>query len=64
MTIYQTNLWICEVCGKQSVKVEEVAPYDDPVVCPPNGEEWEYVGEAPDEKLACPECVEKHACAQ
>jgi ribosomal protein L37AE/L43A len=59
MAIYQTNIWICEVCGKQSVTVEEVSPYSDPVVAPPKGEEWEYVGEFPNELLACPECVKK-----
>jgi|GEM_PF-3469167 hypothetical protein len=66
MTIYQTNLWICEVCGKHSATVEEVTPHSDPVVYPPDGEEWEYVGEFPNELLACPECVEKAAapCSQ
>ena len=57
MAVYQTNLWVCEVCGNHSVTVNEIDPYSDPVVSPPTGEEWGYVGEAPDEKLACPKCL-------
>jgi hypothetical protein len=45
------------VCGKHSTTVEKVDPYSDPVVSAPEGEEWGYVGEPPDEKHACPECV-------
>jgi hypothetical protein len=55
--IYQTNLWVCEVCGKHSVTTQKTDPYSDPVVVPSDGEAWEFIGKAPDEKLACPGCV-------
>jgi len=61
MPIYQINLWICEVCSKQFVVATEVWPYSDPTVVPPDGIEWSYVGELPDEKLACPECLKKES---
>jgi hypothetical protein len=62
MSVYQTNLWVCEVCGKHSVAANEVSPYSDPVVFPPEGEKWDYVGEPLHEKLACPECVDRVNC--
>lgn len=57
MPVYQTNAWICEVCGKQSVSIEEADPYSDPVVAPPDGEAWDFIGKKLDEKLACPSCA-------
>lgn len=59
MPIYQTNVWICEVCGKIESSTEEVFPYADPVVIEPNGNVWEYTRDYPNEKLACPECLKK-----
>lgn len=63
MPIIQVNVWTCEVCNKTLTTAEETSPYTDPVVCPPNdghwGAEWGYLGENPDEKLACPECLAK-----
>ncbi len=56
MAIYQTNTWVCEVCGKIESSTKEVFPYDDPVV-EPNDKVWEYTREFPNEKLACPECL-------
>jgi hypothetical protein len=53
MPIYQTNTWICEVCGKATSETEQASLYDDPVIRPPIG--WGYVGE----KLACLDCIEK-----
>jgi len=57
MPVIQINLWICEVCGKLRTTVEETSIYSDPTVVPPGGEKWWFVG--PDEKLACPDCLEK-----
>ncbi len=57
MPIYQVNIWVCEVCNKTVSTAEETSPYSDPVIVPPNDEEWDYVGDHPDEKLACPNCV-------
>jgi rubrerythrin len=59
MPVYQINVWVCEVCGKVLSTIKEASPYSDPVVVPPNYIEWEYVGEPPNEKLACPECYAK-----
>lgn len=56
MPVYQNNLWICEVCGRCESTVYETSPYSDPVVAPPNGEEWEYVISDGKELLACPSC--------
>jgi len=56
MPVYQTNLWICEVCGGVDSTIEETSPYSDPVVRPPNGEEWGFTKE---DLLACPECFKK-----
>jgi hypothetical protein len=57
MPIYQTNLWICEICGRISSTTEEVSPYDDPVINPPNREEWDYIYENGNEKLICDHCL-------
>jgi len=55
VTIYQTNLWICEDCGTFETTTEEVSPYSDPVVALPD-QEWEYIGFMPHERLVCPAC--------
>jgi len=60
MSIIQTNTWTCEICGKVSVDTHEVWLYSDPVVKPPNDENWYHVGEFFKEKLACPKCVKKY----
>lgn len=57
MPVYQINMWVCEVCDKTLSTTEETSPYSDPVVKPPNNIEWGYVGDGPNEKLACPECL-------
>lgn len=59
MPIFQTNLWVCEVCNKVESTSVATDPFSDPVVVPPrNG--WEYVEREGKELLACPECFEKH----
>ena len=60
MAIYQTNVWTCEICGYISFNSFEVGMYDDPVICPPDNEEWDFVGDWPNEKLACPDCLKNH----
>ncbi len=64
MTIYQTNVWICEICGAIESSTEEVFPYGDPVVIEPNGNVWEYTRDYPNEKLACPKCLKKFSNLQ
>ena len=51
MPIYQTNTFICEVCGKAESVTEEVGMYSNPVVAPPNSGGWEFDS---DDKLKCP----------
>ena len=59
MPIYQRNTWVCEVCGLVADTVNEVRPYDDPVVGPPPGMEWDYVPGKFGSRLACPACYKK-----
>lgn len=59
MPVIQTNIWICENCECISSKSFTVFPYDDPVVCPPNKEGWEFIVVEDKELLCCPECVKK-----
>jgi hypothetical protein len=63
MAAYQLNLFICEICGKMKSHIKEVSLYSDPMVDPlfdnPDGNDWEYTGEFPNEKLTCPECMKK-----
>ena len=59
MPIYQTNLWVCEVCSSIHTTTEEVTPFSDPVVGHPDNKEWEYITVGKHELLACPECVVK-----
>jgi len=59
MPIYQTNIFMCEVCGKVSSYTKEVEMYDDPVVNLPEEESWEYPPSKPN-ILHCPECLKKN----
>ena len=56
MPIRQVNIWVCEVCGHESSTVTATEPYSDPVVTPPEGEEWPYIIQNGRELLACPSC--------
>lgn len=57
MPIYQTNLWVCELCDGMVSTSKEVGAYTDPVVKHPPGDPWEYIMVAKKERLACPDCV-------
>lgn len=57
MPIYQTNLWVCEVCHKQVPDCKEVGTYADPVVGYPPGGEWGFLLVDGKEVLACPACM-------
>ena len=59
MPVYQINIWVCEICNAIQTTNEEVGPYSDPVVEPPEKKEWEYLMVGEKEKLACPGCVAK-----
>lgn len=54
MSVYQINLFVCEVCGTLTSTLKETSMYDDPVVDPPKGEVWGYTDE---DKFACPKCL-------
>jgi len=56
MPVYQTNLWVCEVCGGTQSTSEETSPYSDPIVRPPDGIEWVYLAKDGKDLLACPLC--------
>ena len=56
MPVYQINVWVCEVCNRVGKTAAETFPYSDPVVVPPDHEDWEYIGERGAELLACPSC--------
>jgi hypothetical protein len=58
MPVFQTNVWVCELCGGIKSATEEVTPWTDKAVTRPKGC-WEYLGIAPHEKLACPKCVKQ-----
>ena len=55
MAVYQTNTFICEVCGKIISNTEVVFPHTDPVVNPPEG--WGFVDLRGDEVFSCGDCV-------
>lgn len=55
MPVTQANFWCCEVCGLVVVRMDDVDPYGDPVVVPPDVL-WEYIGPPENERLACPAC--------
>lgn len=63
MSVYQTNVWVCEVCGFVESTSEETSPYSDPVVLPPRGVEWEYLKKDGKELLACPACQATNKCS-
>lgn len=56
MTIIQTNIWICEDCGKVESTCWETSAYSDPVVSEPR-QGWDI--RKRDDILVCPECMEK-----
>lgn len=57
MAIYQTNIYICGVCGKIESTTKEVELHDDPIVDDqPNGEARGYI---PGCGSACSGCFEK-----
>ncbi len=58
MPIYQTNIWICEICGKVESITKETNLWTNSVETPPSGE-WDYVGANEVKKLACQECIKK-----
>lgn len=60
MSVFQTNIFVCEVCGHISATTVETSQYSDPVVRPPHDEVWEYVDIKDKELLACPLCVALH----
>ena len=55
MPITWSTVFKCDRCGTESSVVQDVTMYDDPVVAPPRGEGWDYVGDL----LLCPECLSK-----
>jgi len=59
MTIYQTNVWICDGCGRIETTTERVSAYSDPVVALPD-QEWEWVKtlDMRYEEFVCPKCQE------
>jgi len=65
MGILQVNMWTCEVCGSMWITQENVSPYSDPVVAPPESwrdgliDIWDYVVIDDDEKMACPQCYKE-----
>lgn len=59
MPVIQVNIWTCEVCWKTVTTTNDEMPYDDPLIYIPDGENWEYIGDPPNERLACPECIKK-----
>jgi hypothetical protein len=65
MSIRAIFLFTCEICGHSSATIkDDCGIYDDPVVSPPNDENWDYIttinswGENI-ERLACPECIKR-----
>lgn len=61
MPVCQLNFWTCEICLKIAVTEQEVCPYSDPLICPPNDAEWDYIKKQDKELLACPACIKAHA---
>jgi hypothetical protein len=56
MAIYQINIFICEDCGKIESTTTKAILYDDPTIDIPRERGWGYTS---DNKLRCPECMEK-----
>ena len=62
MSITQINIWCCEACPYQAVSVaKDVGAYSDPVVVPPQDEQWEFLVINGKERHVCPSCFKKHA---
>jgi acetone carboxylase gamma subunit len=55
MTVYQTNVFICEVCGHIESVTCETSMYDDPIVLPKN--KWGIIEHDGEEKFVCVECL-------
>lgn len=56
MPIYQTNVFVCEVCGLIESVTESYDMHYDPVITPPS-DGWNYTEK--EDKLACPNCMKK-----
>lgn len=59
MPVFITQVWICEVCGKKVTADEEGLPSYNALSVPTQCQNWDWVGQRPDEKLACEVCVKK-----
>ena len=59
MAIYQTNTFICEVCGKAESVTEKVSLHEDPVVTLLGATEW---GFDEDDRLNCAACLVQCKC--
>ena len=55
--ILQTTTWICDVCRHYETQTEEHFPYSDPVIEPPAGQKWGYLGALGSEQHVCPTCL-------
>lgn len=64
MPIYQTNVFVCEVCGKVESSTKKVEIFDDPVIVSPSSEEWDIVRVEGKERFACPDCVSKYGATE
>ena len=58
MPVYQTSIWICDLCGEVNSATEAVLPWSGYTVIPPE-EGWEILGANAREKLACPKCLKQ-----
>lgn len=58
MPVFQTNVWVCELCGAIESTTYDTSPYSDPIVSPPKGQAWNYIKKDGNEFLACPKCQE------
>lgn len=54
MPVYQTNIFICDVCGKVESITKLQSTYYDPVIVPPD--RWGYTK---NDRFACSNCMEK-----
>jgi hypothetical protein len=59
MPVVYVGIFVCEVCSKTSTVTDEILPYSDPIIAPPNDEEWNYVKMNGKELLCCPECYKR-----
>lgn len=58
MSVFQINIWTCEICGTTVTMGEGVFPHTDPVVGL-EYENWKYVERDGTEKLVCEICQSK-----